>query len=201
MSERIPSKGERDKPNEPGGKAKAGAYPDVIKLGMAVVFVIIALEVLMLAFTRGQLTRAYEIALYIGIAIVTGVIFWLLTPGSTGELELKKLGIKLGGGAAIGAIFMILAHQLTVRETNYVVLPIPAQIHREFTIKNLSPGDISNVGQVRTITHKRLLFVEFRPGKEAGTIRLKYFRTNDSKFEEPVYRVTLKGELTKDHQH
>jgi len=163
--------------------------------GLLVVFVIIVLEALMLWQTNGHLTRAYQIVLYTGVAIVTGVLFWLLTPGSMGEVDLKQLGIRLGGGAAIGAAFMLLAWFLTDPETNHVVAPVPFGIPQEFTIHNQSPNDLADVGEVRTISGRRYLYAEFRSGHDEGILNLKHLRAGSAGFSTPSYQITLEGEL------
>lgn len=180
----------RDEPEQRGASAQPILIP-----GLLVVFAIIALEAVMLWATGGHLTRAHQIVLYIGVAIVTGVVFWLLTPGSTGELDFKQLGIRLGGGAAIGASFMLLAWWLTDPEVNHTVVPVPSAIAQDFTIENLSPNDLADVGEVRTISNRRYLYAEFRPGHERGDIRINHLEDGATAMNTSAYQISLDGEL------
>jgi hypothetical protein len=146
--------------------------------------------------TDGHLTRAQYIALYSGVAIVTGLLFWQLCPGSTGELNLKQHGIRLTGAAGIGACFILLVYFLTKPEVNYTVVPVPFTIAQDFTIENLSPNDLSDVGKVCTISDSRyLLYAKFRPGHERGDIRIKHLEDGASVFSTSKYQITLDGEL------
>lgn len=164
--------------------------------GLLVVFVIVILEAIMLWGTSGRLTRAYEIVLYIGVAIVTGVLFWLLTPGSQGELNFTQLGIRLGGGAAIGASFMLLAWYLTDQDTNHVVVPVPPGVPAEFNIENQTPNGLADVGEVRSVSGRHYLYVEFQPGQDQGDLSLKYLNPNEG-FITSSYRVTRDGVISK----
>src|SRR5262245_1935824 len=119
--------------------------------GLLLAAIILFLEFLVFYSTGGRLARAHWVVLYVGVAVFTGVVFWLVTPGSTGSLKFAALGIKLGGGAAIGAAFMLLAWKLSAPTSSSIVVPVPSEIPSDFTIKNLSPTDLSDLGEVRTL--------------------------------------------------
>lgn len=172
------------------------SHGQILAAGLGMVKIIILLLAVMLVTTGGHLTRAYEIVLLVGIALVTGISFWLLTPGSTGTVEVKEIGIRLGGGAAIGAAFMILAWWLTSGLPSYVVVPVPASIPSEFVIRNLTPEEIADVGEVHTITNNRMLYVAFQPKRESGTIELRHLKPGEAKFSAPLYIITVKGEIS-----
>jgi hypothetical protein len=185
------------------GKVKAsrkrtveGGTTTLTFLGLLVVAVIVALVGVMLWSTQGVLTRAHEIVLFVSVAIVTGVLFWILTPGSSGQLTVKQLGIRLGGGAGIGASFMLLAWWLTASTANTTVVPVPFQIPTDFTIENISPEHLADVGELRTVSKRRFIYAEFRPGHNAGVLRLKYLKPLGGGFEMSTFTVTLAGELS-----
>ncbi len=166
-----------------------------IKLGFALIGALIALEAIMIWATGGRLRQAHEVALYIGVALITGIAFWLFTPGSTGELNLPELGIKLGGGAAIGAIFMLLASWLTSPAIQHVVVPVPAEIPQQFTMHNLSPDSIRELGELRTVSGNRFLFAEFWAKEEEGAFQLTHLSNEGAAFKNPTYRIGLDGVL------
>src|SRR5437879_3582900 len=75
---------------------------DSTKAGWTLVGIILALEVWLLAATHGiVVSNGHRIALYVGVALITGITFWLVTPGSSAVVSVPHLGLKLGGGAAI----------------------------------------------------------------------------------------------------
>lgn len=165
--------------------------------GMIVISIIIILETVMLIKTNGILTQAYQIVLYVGVAIVTGVVFWTLTPGTSGQINFTQLGIRLGGGAAIGASFMLLAWWLTAPKCNFVVIPTPSNAPEDFLLLNVSPENISDVGELRTISKRRYIFAEFRSKKEVGEIHFRHLNANENGFEDSAYIITLQGSLLK----
>ena len=165
--------------------------------GMIITIVIIVLETVMLIKTNGVLTQAYQIVLYVGVAIVTGVVFWTLTPGTSGLINFKQLGIRLGGGAAIGASFMLLAWWLTVPKFNFAVIPTPSNIPEDFSLANVSPENISDIGELRTISKRRYIFAEFRSNKEIGEINLQHLNASKNRLENSIYVITLQGDFLK----
>ena len=162
---------------------------------LLVVFVILALIVAMIWSTEGDLSRAHMILLYVGVAIITGILFWHFTPGSTGQFDLKQLGIRLGGGAAIGASFMVLAWWLTVPETTTALVFIPTTIPDDFKIENISPEKLADLGKVHTKSRRNFIFADFRAGHESALIRLTYLNIENNQFLTPVFKILLTGQL------
>ncbi len=79
----------------------------------AFIMLIVTLLVWQRYDTGGLYLGMHERMLFLtGVALLTGTVFWIVTPGS-GQVSIRQLGIRLGGGAAIGAAFMLLANQLT----------------------------------------------------------------------------------------
>lgn len=186
---------QKNESSETGNKINAIMHKRLLRHGLFIVILLIIAVAIMLIVTGGHLNRAFEIVLYICVALVTGILFWLFTPGSTGDLDFKKLGIKLGGGAAIGASFMLLAWYLTEPNLNYVVIPKPSYIPQEFTIINQSSQEINDVGEVRTKGGKQYLYIEFRDGKDEGIIDLNYLKNGNITFAKSQFKATIKGEL------
>jgi hypothetical protein len=160
--------------------------------GLATVFVFVALEVLMLVSTRGELTRAFWVVLYVGVGIVTGVLFWILTPGSTGEFNFKGV-LKLTGGAAIGAAFMYLAYWLTIPTSTEVIAPFPSDIPQGQDINIKATSDaIADVGEVRTTGQRKLIYAKLQDGQDSGTLEIKFPDAGKEKtFVTKSYRVIL----------
>ena len=96
---------EQQSPKEAGSLGSRTFYG-----GFALILIILALETALFLTKEGDLDKAGWVVLYVGVALVTGIAFWILTPGSTGEVTVEHLGIRLGGGAAIGAAFILLSN-------------------------------------------------------------------------------------------
>jgi hypothetical protein len=104
-------------------KEASGLGSRIFYAGFALILIILALETALFRSKEGDLDKAEWVVLYVGVALVTGIAFWILTPGSTGEVTVEHLGIKLGGGAAIGAAFMLLSNFVSEEPPNYRVFP------------------------------------------------------------------------------
>ena len=132
--------------------------------GIVLVFVLVGLVGLMIWRTGGALTRAHWFVLLVSVAMVAGLGFWLWT-GSSGSFSVA--GLKLGGGAAVGAAFMYLAWKLvgTRGDHGYTVVSLP-----------FPRGDIDLSWSDQIVLAQFLkdgrLFVEFRQGHERGEIRV-----------------------------
>ena len=179
-----------------GTTTTTGDGPQRMKAALGVVGVIVLLLTVMLAMTGGELLRSHWVVLYVGVALVSGILFWVLTPGSSGEVDLKELGIKLGGGAAIGQAFMLLAWTLTRNQDQDFVVPIPADVPEKVQLKNLTTAALSDVGEVRTTGGRRFLYVEFRPGQEVGRVSLIYPDPPNESFIARTFEVTTGGAIT-----
>lgn len=110
---------EQQNPKEAGGLGSRTFYG-----GFALILIILALETALFLSKEGDLDKAEWVVLYVGVALVTGIAFWILTPGSTGEVTVEHLGIRLGGGAAIGATFILLSNFVSEDPPNYRVFPV-----------------------------------------------------------------------------
>ena len=151
----------------------------------------------MFVATDGILLETHRMVLYVTIALVTGTLFWILTPGATGEVDLKEIGVKLTGGAGIGAGFMVLACWLASTNVTHIVVPIPADIPRDVAITNLTPDSIADVGEVRTVVDRRYIYVEFVPGHDTGRIQVERATVSAGgvTFPKSAYSVFLSGKI------
>lgn len=168
---------------------------DLLVPALVMVLVFVVLNTLMLVATGGYLARAHWFVLVVSVGIVTGILFWTLTPGSTGEVNLPELGIRLCGGAAIGAAFMLLAWYLTSPAKNEAVIPLSATLPPDIEMVNLSTEAIATLGEVRTLGGRRMIYVQFSDEAEAGTILVRHLNTDLVEFVEREYRVTRDGRL------
>ena len=92
---------------------------------MGLILLMIGLIGWMVSALGGHLAPAHWALLYVGIALVTGIAFWTIT-GSTGQVTLNvaQVALRLGGGAAIGAAFMLIAYSLVATNDPYVIVPL-----------------------------------------------------------------------------
>ena len=175
--------------------------PRVLFLSGAVFLVLLAvIGVALYAHTRGLPTEAGWLILYTCIGLFAGVAFCLFTPGSTGEFTMKRLGIKLGGGAAIGAAFMVLGYQLATRCGE-------APPHVVVEVENLSDVDyvpivsrsrgVSNVHHV--LEDKACLLVKFDERSTCGGFETKQWDPSAQAFRTVEYTVDRSGKLAKRH--
>ena len=178
-------------------KTKTGNGHNSMKYCSRIAYLVIFLIAIMLILTKGNLNRALWVALWVGVAITSGIIFSVFTTDSTGQIDFKQLGIKLGGGAAIGAAFMLLPWWMTKPDINYTIIPVPSEIHGPINIENLTTNNISDVGELRTVGRKRYLFVDFFDEEEEGKLLLKYSKSNSAEILVNSYFVTIKGKLEK----
>lgn len=132
-----------------------------------------------------------------GAAIAQGKI---PIPGA----QKNVIAISATGGIAVLLIILLLGYYLYIpraeEPANQTILRLPDNIPRAFTIENISSEAISDVGEVRTIGNKQLLYVEFRPGHHSGNIRLKFLKDEQLAFEEVMYTVTTDGKIIRQHQ-
>jgi hypothetical protein len=152
--------------------------------------VIVALIVLMMATTGGYLTRAQWVLLYVGIALVTGVLFWTITT-SEAEFTATKLGIKLGGGAAIGACFMALANRITAESASSVIIPLATEdALLGPRIIETDPGVAPEI-----LNDKRRVLTEFRTAKGKGWFIIKALSDDAKGWRWVKYDVTAEGKV------
>jgi hypothetical protein len=159
-------------------------------VGVALLAVILFLLVVQRVSTGGFSTgRNDSILLLVGVALFTGIAFWLVTPGAEGTVDLKQLGIHLGGGAGIGAAFMLLAWWLTSSSPTYIVVSLDsASLQHELALAS-GPADSADIKSAYLLPPKDRVFVEFGDGKEKG-----WFTTHHL---EGAKVVTLKYKVTR----
>lgn len=111
----------------------------------------------------------------------------------------NTFAISTAGGVAVLLILLLVGYYLYVKPAGFagsqVVLILPPGAPRDFTIENLSPERIVDVGEVRTVGNRQFLYVEFLPGKSSGDIRLTYLKKSGPGFENVVYEVKADGQL------
>lgn len=164
-------------------------------IGLVILGVITALVVVLFATSDGYLNRAGWVLLYVGVGLISGIAFWLATPGATGEVDLKKIGVKLGGGAGIGAGFMLLADFLAATPPRHVIVEIPeGNRNPTFSIYEADSGI-----EVTEISGQRLL-VEFKGDQEAGWFRAEQLAPGARGFSKYECEVTRAGRITCDDQ-
>jgi hypothetical protein len=179
---------------KPGGGEPPPEPPSrwQVVAGCALIAVVIGLLVWQNVATQGQFRgRGDQILLLIGVALVTGVAFWLITR-SQGELNLPQLGIRLVGGAGIGAGFMYLAWKLTSPADTHVIV----QLRSHTPLTRVSDYDAATIKDVTILRHRQeapsdRALVEFQEGKERG--RFTTLHLVGSKQVPTVYEVTTSG--------
>ena len=100
------------KPTPPISSEKSWLRAFTAIVGFGLVFLLIGLLVLLYTQTGGGFLPAHWVGFYVAVALITGLAFWLIT-GSPAEFSWKEFGARLGGGAAIGIIFMFAAQKIT----------------------------------------------------------------------------------------
>jgi hypothetical protein len=118
-----------------------------------------------------------------------------------GKIPFTPIAVSTTGGVAVLVIVLLLGYYLYVKPTSpagsQIVVATPSWVPRDFTIDNLSPDSVADVGQVRTIGNRQFLYVEFIPGKPSGRLRLTYLGGSGPGLERAVYLVKTDGELVR----
>lgn len=112
----------------------------------------------------------------------------------------NTFAVSTAGGVAVLLILLLVGYYLYVKPAaaharSQVVLTLPQGAPRDFTIENLSPEKIVDVGEVRTVGNRQFLYVEFLLGKSSGDVRLTYLKNSGSGFENVVYEVKADGRV------
>lgn len=139
--------------------------------GMLFVLVLIGLVVAMVSSGEGMLERSEWVLLYTAIAMISGVTFWFVSPDGQQSFDMKEMGIKLSGGAAVGASFMLLAYFITPPPV-LQRYSFPEDISNSYVVSLVSAGngvDILHVDEDR-----KSLIVEFKEGVSEEKIRFKH---------------------------
>lgn len=126
----------------------------------------VAIPLGLLAYALGR--PAYWILLYVGVALLTGLLFWTFTPGGTATADLKQIGIRLTGGAAVGLAFMLVAAWLTPTPSVMIV-----ELPERFTAYHRpDPEPSASIDVVRMSEHE--LVARFRSGADEGRFYLSF---------------------------
>lgn len=148
----------------------------VIRSAISFLFVCLGILTALYVSNGGNFLPAHWVALKVGVALITGIAFWTFT-ASSGEFTWKDWGLKLGGGAAVGAAFMILAHYITpdMSPANRIVeVPVPADA-RVTAIAG------TGVNAVTSLQKDGRFLVEFTEGNDRGEIHLNYLGTEGTR--------------------
>jgi hypothetical protein len=117
----------------------------------------------------------------------------------------NTFAVSTAGGVAVLLILLLVGYYLYVEPAAHarsqVVLTLPPGAPRDFTIENLSPEKIVDVGEVRSVGNRQFLYVEFLPGKSSGDVRLTYLKNSGPGFESVVYEVKSDGRLVERPQN
>ncbi len=131
--------------------------------GFLIIILISALLVWLYSSSEGYIPHAGYILLYTGIGLITGIGFWLTTDSSA-TVDIKSLGIKLGGGVAVGVAFILVINHFIVPTENYKIMDLPEEFHdSSFSIT----GHDDHI-KLTWISEQRLL-IEFYNNTEIGT--------------------------------
>jgi hypothetical protein len=137
------------------------------------------------------------VVLAFGAAMAAG--FFGGKAAAKGMIPFTPIAVSTTGGVAVLVIVLLLGYYLYVEPTSparsQIVTVVPSGVPRDFTIDNLSPDSLADVGQFRTIGDRQFLYVEFLPGKLSGRLRLTYPDGSGPGFKKTVYRVKTDGEL------
>ena len=162
--------------------------------GIALIFTIIGLIVLLYIKTGGRFNRAQWFIVFVAVAMVTGLSFWIFTE-SSGKVAVK--GVELGGGAAIGAGFMLLSWGIISSDKfhkfllPFTIVVIPTEKYSKlYRLVDKSSEIVNN----QDLPGGRMLF-EFGEGHFAGSIKLRHFTADFNKFEDVRYRIDRAGRI------
>lgn len=165
---------------------RRGREAAAIWLSGICIFVFLAVLVGLFIYTGGY-PSTFGMALgYVAIALITGGFFWLFR-GSTGEVELKELGIKLGGAAAIGAAFMLLASKLTLKPDLDQVIMVSCDTANAVRLSPKTPIDCHVVPLLGQGGGKGSAEFLVRLSKDGpGEFSVNYFGSDGRLFEQHV---------------
>lgn len=186
------------KPETP--KPLTGARPETpstvrlsgVTLAFAILFlfVLLGIAIFLVLGTSGDFKPPHWVSLYVLVALVAGLGFWLFT-GSSGDFQWKEIGIRLGGGAAIGMAFMLIAHKITpAPPPNLRVIEVILPERQEPGAPLYDDG----VSRVTRIPGSARYIVEFLEDKMAGNVHFRYLGTDGSRWTR-TYRVVRLGAL------
>lgn len=96
-------------------------------IGSVGLLILILLAALVYALNHGKMNTADWTMLLLLTGSAGGVLFYLIDPQSQHSFSFRKI-VNLGGAAAIGAGFMLLAHWLAINPPSPPYIPPDAQI-------------------------------------------------------------------------
>lgn len=163
---------------------------DFLRAGLCLIVFLSLLVAFMFWFTGGEFLISHWAAFYVATALITGLAFWLVTP-SPATLSIPWLGARLGGGAAIGAIFMLLVmFLLPPTNLRVVELKVPG-VRNESLGKPKFSSEIYSVTKLGDDPQRGVRYlVEFREGHSFGEMYVAYPKTDGIwKCTIPVQRV------------
>jgi hypothetical protein len=183
--------------NSPGRSAKRTRRnrtthklrPETIAALVVVAILVFAMGCMLVA-TDGLMNRGYGVAFFICSALIAGIAFWTLSPGARqgNAFNLRVLGIRLGGGAAIGASFALLAWTVVPSDSTFVVQRLNGE--GDVTITELGDG----ARDAAYVAARKWLVVEMEPGADTASVSVRWF---DEALEPPTVRKTV---LVKRHK-
>lgn len=156
--------------------------PASIAVGIAVLLILIGLTVVLFRYARDRFYPQYWVAFYVSVALITGLSFWLLTAGATGEYTNSRLGLRLGGGAGIGACFMVLARVLTPSPPLLGERVIKIQVNAAGHIFPATPAPAwsKEIREVLILDENgSRALVLFEDGQMEGDIFLQYYKSDN----------------------
>jgi len=165
--------------------------------GIVLIFIIIGLITILYVKTGGRFNRAQWFIMFVAVAMVTGLSFWIFTE-SSGKLEVKKIGLELGGGAAIGAGFMLLAWGIVSSKkfqkfiSPFAIIGIPIEKYSKIFRLIDKSNEITNAQILAG--GSRILF-EFREGYFSGSIVVRHFTADYTKIEDIDYHIDRAGRI------
>lgn len=157
-------------------------------LAFVILLIIIGLLTALLIFTGGNLNDALWSVLYIGLALITGIAFWIITPGGTSEIKIPLLGIKLVGSAATGAAFIILMN-LYFPPRDYAIITLPEK-HQDNTFL---PKNNDSVELTRISTESYL--VKFNGKKTKSKFKAEQLDPDGEKYSFYEFTVDRNGKI------
>jgi ABC-type transport system involved in multi-copper enzyme maturation permease subunit len=157
-------------------------------LACIILLIIIGLLTVLLVVTGGNLNDALWYVLYIGLALITGIAFWIIAPGGTGEVTIPVLGIKLVGSAATGAAFIILMHSF-LPPRDYAIITLPEK-HQD---KSFIPKDNDSVELTEISTETYL--VKFDGNKTKAKFKAEQIDPDGQGFSLYEFTVDRSGKI------
>lgn len=159
-------------------------------MACVVALVIVVAVGWMLARTGGWMNKGYGIAFFVATALVTGIVFWTLTPAPSSASVWTSPGVRLGGGAAIGLVFALTAWQKIPDDGTFVIVPIPSYIEGDVKVR----AD-EGVRSAELLPASRRLVVELEPRRSEGFIRMNWLHNETPPVLSRRFRVERKGVL------